>query len=480
MKNKKRSKVLLLILLLLGISIGFALLSTTLKINGTAGIKKNTWSVYWDNVGDILKTETTTVNQAAVIDPNDNTLVNFNVLLTVPGDYYEFQVDAVNAGTLNAMLDVVSVVINDDPEEELPSYLKYTVTYADGTELEPKHLLAKADQSTTPSTPTRERYKVRLEYDSNITSDDLADIPEGGEDYDIKVEIPYIQATDEAQDPHAPEVVESPFELGDYFRLIPDTNEYVVPSSLTGWSSSINRIQPQDLTLWRVIDIHDDGTVDAVSEYVSHINEVTFGGTTGYANYINATQVLASKFAKEGYTVDTRLMGYDGQTLTISDTSQINTTSSTPPSTIPTGTPMTGVGQEFDGGVLGDTLYLKDIQLVGNVYKSDTVKYGEDGLIAYAKRLDNNTDEYVKTEYLIASREYIYSPGGEMTDWGPTVETWNFAIRYYDYNNGFLWYSPLYSDSFAPSMPIRPIITLRYGINIQSGAGTINNPYILE
>ena len=156
-KNKKRS-VLLLIVILLAVSVGFALLSTTLKINGITGVKKNTWSVYWDSLGDIVKTDGVVVNQEAIINQNDNTLVNFDVLLNVPGDYYEFQVDAVNAGTLNAMLDIVSVVINDDEDEELPDYLEFSVKYADDKELVPGHLLAKADSSTTPPTVTRERY----------------------------------------------------------------------------------------------------------------------------------------------------------------------------------------------------------------------------------------------------------------------------------------------------------------------------------
>jgi len=48
MKTKKQRKIMVLIILLLAVTIGFALLSTTLKINGTAGIKKNTWNIHWN------------------------------------------------------------------------------------------------------------------------------------------------------------------------------------------------------------------------------------------------------------------------------------------------------------------------------------------------------------------------------------------------------------------------------------------------
>ena len=200
MKKNKKQSTLLLIVILLAVSIGFALLSTTLKINGVTGVKKNTWSVYWDSLGDIVKTDGVVVNQEAIINQNDNTLVNFDVLLNVPGDYYEFQVDAVNAGTLNAMLDIVSVVINDDEDEELPNYLEFSVKYADDKELVPGHLLAKADSSTTPPTVTRERYKVRIKFKDTITPEELDNIPE--DSYSIQVKIPYKQADDTAEDRH--------------------------------------------------------------------------------------------------------------------------------------------------------------------------------------------------------------------------------------------------------------------------------------
>ena len=48
MKNKKQRKIFLYLLVILGITVGFALLSTTLYINGTAGIKANTWDIHWD------------------------------------------------------------------------------------------------------------------------------------------------------------------------------------------------------------------------------------------------------------------------------------------------------------------------------------------------------------------------------------------------------------------------------------------------
>ena len=51
MKKKKNSSfVVIALLLIVTISIGYAALSTTLNINGTSTIKKQTWSVYFDTL----------------------------------------------------------------------------------------------------------------------------------------------------------------------------------------------------------------------------------------------------------------------------------------------------------------------------------------------------------------------------------------------------------------------------------------------
>jgi hypothetical protein len=196
MRNKKKNRILLLLVLLLGISIGFAALATTLKINGTANIGKNTWDVHWANVGDIQKSSTTTITTGATVDSNDNTKVNFEVTLNQPGDYYEFQVDAVNAGTIDAMANIVS-------KTTVPSYASLTVKYADGEEINKYDLLAKApDPTAEPPVYTTERVKVRIEFKRDIDEDDLEEIGDG-ENIDIVVDVPYDQADDNAKDRHA-------------------------------------------------------------------------------------------------------------------------------------------------------------------------------------------------------------------------------------------------------------------------------------
>lgn len=250
MKNKKRNKVFLLLILLLGISIGFAALATTLKINGTSTITKNTWSVYWSNIGNksgVTPSVEPTISSEDQDHPNN--IVSFEVTLDKPGDFYEFQVDATNAGTIDAMLDVISTnITSDGSPATLPSYINYTVTYADDVEPVQKHLLPKK----TGSNPATERYKVRIEFLRTITNEELNNMPEEGLEYDIELGIPYIQADDTAIDRHAVSYTYYYYDITNNAqqtttdRSVITRNEYV--RTATGISPELCMVRPnQDL-----------------------------------------------------------------------------------------------------------------------------------------------------------------------------------------------------------------------------------------
>ena len=124
-----------LILLACGMGIGYAALSTTLTIDGTSDIDRAVWDVHFENV----QVTTGSVNATTPAISND-TEVGFSVSLEDPGDFYEFTVDVVNSGTMDAMIDgfTISPELTSDQEK----YLEYKVTYLDGGELEEKQKLA--------------------------------------------------------------------------------------------------------------------------------------------------------------------------------------------------------------------------------------------------------------------------------------------------------------------------------------------------
>lgn len=182
MKKRKHILVFGIVLLLFGLGIGYAFLTTTLSINGVADVDSNTWNIYWDNVqvttGSVSGTQVTT---APTIDTNKTT-VSFQVNLKEPGEFYEFTVDAKNDGSIDAMIDTITKTTT------IPNYLKYTVTYSDGIEIVENQLLRANSLET---------YKVRLEYRTDINASEL---PSEATSLSLTFGVTYIQATSSAQE----------------------------------------------------------------------------------------------------------------------------------------------------------------------------------------------------------------------------------------------------------------------------------------
>ena len=267
-------------------------------------------------------------------------------------------------------------------------------------------------------------------------------------------------------------------DVGTYFSLTPTLTSYTIPGSVTGYSSS-QTINPSELNLWRVIAINSNGTIDAVSEYASS-SKVYFAGKTGYANFVGGLQTISTSYAKSGYTVATRIMGYDGQTLTISDTSLLETTMDDIENFYGNGSstanPTSGTGQEYRGGLTGDTLYLKDFKLVSNAYKNESAYQGSYGywVKAYKVGTSPETSTY-GTTYWMASRRYRAETGSLNQFSGRYIDASGIIYNQHD----FIWCSDTCMDMNG-SGALRPIITLKSEVTISGGSGTKPGPYKLS
>jgi hypothetical protein len=213
MNRRKNKKITYLLLLLLGLSIGFAALATTLKINGTANIGKNTWDVYWDRIANQSGVTPDENYPKITADENNvpKSLLTWSVTLDKPGDFYEFTVDAVNAGTIDAEITeiiskygntVIPDVIDQEHPSPVPSYIKYSVVYADNNEKPAVgEKLLKASDPTDENTFTRKTYKIRVEYDKDaVTNSIINEMDEEGETHTFSFEVKYGQATSSDDD----------------------------------------------------------------------------------------------------------------------------------------------------------------------------------------------------------------------------------------------------------------------------------------
>lgn len=180
--NKKKLMIAGIILLtIVGISIGYAYLLSVLNITGQSKIEKATWDVHFENVN--ITSGSISAIKDATIDSNTTTL-SYEIKLVQPGDFYEFTVDIKNSGTIDAM---ISEVLKTGLTQEQAKYLSYTLSYSDGTELTAKDKLVAGET---------ERIIVRVELKKDITSDQLPSIDQN---LNLSLNVTYVQADDSAK-----------------------------------------------------------------------------------------------------------------------------------------------------------------------------------------------------------------------------------------------------------------------------------------
>ena len=188
-RNKNQITTTFIICSLLLIGVIYAILQANLQINGTAKIQGNTWDIHFDNI-QVNENSVSIGNDdsAATIDPENNCKVDFEVTLSIPGDFYEFTIDVVNAGTIDGMIGTLNktLKVNNEVVSEVPNYLDYSVTYSDGVEIEENHKITAG---------TTETYLVRLEFKT-----DIEELPEATT-ITTSLEPQYLQADSSASPP---------------------------------------------------------------------------------------------------------------------------------------------------------------------------------------------------------------------------------------------------------------------------------------
>jgi len=270
--RRKNNKYLLLLALLLLVTVGYALISTTLKIAGNATITKQTWSVYW-GVPTVTEGSVSTTAPTRGADSGDpaNTKLTWSTTLSLPGDYYEFTVDAVNAGTIDAMITGITPTVSPALPTN-PDYIKYSVTYADGIEPALNHLLPKADQSTTPSTPTTERYKVRVYYDENTATASSINSMTGNTTYTFTLNITYGQADDNA--------IEKPSDA--YFAT--DSWDKIIAAYKGGALTQLTEDMNNGTTREVELDLNNDGTAETTAHLrIANLSTPSECSTEGFS-----------------------------------------------------------------------------------------------------------------------------------------------------------------------------------------------------
>ena len=175
--HKKRILYVSLFFLLLLISIGYAYISTSLSINGVSTIAANSWNIHFENLS--VSNGSSVASTPATIQ-NDTTKINYSVLLDLPGDFYEFEVDVVNSGTIPGKVSLVNI---SGISSEAEPYLESSVKYVNGNSVQIGDIL---------NPGTGKRIVVRVGY-----IEDLNTLPEDTIELDLEFEIDYSQTEEE-------------------------------------------------------------------------------------------------------------------------------------------------------------------------------------------------------------------------------------------------------------------------------------------
>ena len=165
MEKERRTKALVIVVLLIvvaGLTVAFAALSTTLNINGTAYLDAAKWGIRFENLSSPTKKGSANVTGTAKIEETKAAeITGINVSLSIPGDKVTYTVDLVNKGTINAKIDNIEKTVLTSEQQR---YLIFKVTDKDGREVSEGDILSAGETKNLT---------ITIEFIKDLTKEDL-------------------------------------------------------------------------------------------------------------------------------------------------------------------------------------------------------------------------------------------------------------------------------------------------------------------
>lgn len=147
-KSNKNIILLILLLVIVGMAVGYAALSQALVINGTANITTE-WKILFTNIEE----GTLTGAESKTAPSYTATTATFDVNLLYPGASAEYIVTVANQGSINAKLTSVDGI--ETANAAAPTDIKYTID---------------AQANDTLNANTTKTYKVTVTWDAASTT----------------------------------------------------------------------------------------------------------------------------------------------------------------------------------------------------------------------------------------------------------------------------------------------------------------------
>ena len=186
--EKERSVKLLIIsilfMLIAGLTVAFAALSTTLNINGTAYLDAAKWGIRFENLSSPTKIgSATTTGTAKIEETKAAEITGMNVGLSIPGDKVVYTVDLVNKGTINAKIDNIEKTVLTQEQQR---YLTFKVTDKNGYEIKQGDILSAGETKSLT---------ITIEFIKDLTKEDL---PKQTSTISLSYKLNFVQTDDKA------------------------------------------------------------------------------------------------------------------------------------------------------------------------------------------------------------------------------------------------------------------------------------------
>ena len=187
MEKERRTKALVIVVLLIvvaGLTVAFAALSTTLNINGTSYLDAAKWGIRFENLSSPTRVgKATTTGTAKIEETKSAEITDMNVSLSIPGDKVTYTVDLVNKGTINAKIDNIEKTVLTSEQQR---YLTFKVTDKDGREVSEGDILSAGE--------TR-NLTITIEFIKDLTKENL---PKQTSTISLSYKLNFVQTDDKA------------------------------------------------------------------------------------------------------------------------------------------------------------------------------------------------------------------------------------------------------------------------------------------
>ena len=258
MRTRQKQRIIIgtLCAVIIGLAVGYAVLSQTLNIQGTGGIASD-FNILFTNIEEGTMNGATTINKQIT----DSTTATFTIDLSKPGSNGEYLITVENRGTIDAMVESIKGI--DEANQSAPTDITFSISdIAVNDKL-------KAKESKV--------FKVKVVWDSNSTS-----IPDTNKDLTLSINF----AQDTGSTTPSGDTITST--VDDLLDVSTDgTYNYMDGTYLKG-EQTTNYVW-FDGFLWRIMGKNADGSIRMITE--ENVTAISLGAgytTLDYDNsYVN-------------------------------------------------------------------------------------------------------------------------------------------------------------------------------------------------